>query len=636
MQQLEAGTLFEGRYRIQSVLGQGGFAIVYLAKDGDLSVALKVLQLPDRDARARFQREVEVVAQLHDRHTVQLFDHGSCDDGTLYAVFEHVPGQDLSELLASRGRLEPDVVAHIARQVLQSLREAHRLGILHRDIKPANIRVFEFKGDPHSVKVLDFGIARPTQSDQPALTAAGELVGTPRYMAPEHLRERELTPAADLYSVGLVMLEMLAGSATLHGAGLGDQLERMRSGHLFSVPSAGGGGAALAAVITRCLEPRPEARFQSADEAIAALRPGKPSPAPEPPRPVRPRPSGDEIWRKIQKVIGWLCVMVLVGTVALTVLNILLRPPHPPPPSRVVGGGGAALVATPPTPGIEAAQRSRKQGRCPADPRFRGPKKFEAAAGLTSVKWTTFLPQTYDPKKPHALLLLLGANGQEAAEFLDESGFKALAEEYSFVIAAPTSPDKDAWSDLQSNEFLRDVVERVSARVCVDRARVFVAGQIAGGRGAQRLGCEDWLAGGAASAARLEELEFACPGGRAVPFLLLSSTKTTHAAVEGGVNCYGSMRISIADHERLWKERNGCTGERIPGFEFKGSKCSTWACEKAPFTSCLLDGGHNWPGAKPRKMDWGNCDGPSADFPSARVIWEFFESLQDRVPADVK
>ena len=244
---LNVGETFEGRYRITGTLGKGGFAIVFRARQIELDreVALKVLlpeELSEDDSQEsqptdisgptgdsysqelarRFKREAKLVSQLRDPHTITMYDYGETDDGLLYMVFEYVDGKDLKKVVSGQGGLAAERVVGILRQVLESLHEAHSHGVLHRDLKPANIMLYEHLGKVDQVKLLDFGIATrvldKTQEDLTSLTQEGSIVGTPRYMAPEQIRGEDLTPAADLYSLGLVAFYMLTGDKPIPGS----------------------------------------------------------------------------------------------------------------------------------------------------------------------------------------------------------------------------------------------------------------------------------------------------------------------------------------------------------------------------------------------------------------------------------
>jgi serine/threonine protein kinase len=224
---LVPGQLFAGRYRVERLLGAGGYAYIFLAMQEDLErqVALKVMRPElfagkddaERQARfARFTHEGKLLSRLRDARTITMYDFGQAED-TAYMVFEYVHGMNLTELIAREGALDAERVARIIRHVALSLREAHALGIIHRDLKPDNIMVWTDLHGREQIKVLDFGIAK-IAGDEHGLTQAGKTVGTPRYMAPERLSKQE-TAASDLYSLGLVAWELLVGRQVLDGLG---------------------------------------------------------------------------------------------------------------------------------------------------------------------------------------------------------------------------------------------------------------------------------------------------------------------------------------------------------------------------------------------------------------------------------
>lgn len=229
MQELQRGYVFEGKYRIQGELGRGGFGMVYLAYQlgMDRHVALKVLN-PNmgedaaRTAHERFLREVKIISKLRHPNTVTIHDFGETTDGLVYMVLEYVDGETLKSLLNRRGALDDARAIHIAMQIAKSLSEAHRHGIIHRDLKPANIMLSELGGETDFVKVLDFGIAqlRNKKKDQDLTTDGADgrqLIGTPRYMSPEQVRGDQLTGASDVYSLGLILYEMLTGERAVQG-----------------------------------------------------------------------------------------------------------------------------------------------------------------------------------------------------------------------------------------------------------------------------------------------------------------------------------------------------------------------------------------------------------------------------------
>lgn len=205
------GTTVGGRFRVAARIGVGGFGVVYRADQlsVDRPVAIKVLGLraTGPDARKRFRREAQVLSRLTSPHTVRLIDFGVLDDGRFYYVMEHLEGQTLEDLIA-RGVIPVDVALRIAEQICHALQEAHGQQVVHRDLKPANVWLQQVSGD-RVVKLLDFGTARLLDNDK--VTRSEVLIGTPAYLAPEQCRSGTVDGRADLYALGLLMFEMMAG-----------------------------------------------------------------------------------------------------------------------------------------------------------------------------------------------------------------------------------------------------------------------------------------------------------------------------------------------------------------------------------------------------------------------------------------
>jgi serine/threonine-protein kinase len=216
------GQLVGGRYRVTGVLGEGGMGKVYVGEQQMGStvrkVAIKTLHShlsKDPSVLARFHRECGTVAQLEHPNTIKFFDFGSTQDGTLYIAMEFVAGKSLSDVLKDQGPLSPDRVIKIMRQACGALDEAHLQGIVHRDLKPDNLVLTDRAGETDFVKVLDFGIAARRESGdaqkEQKLTQQGMVLGTPPYMSPEQFTGKALDARSDVYSLGVMAYEMLAG-----------------------------------------------------------------------------------------------------------------------------------------------------------------------------------------------------------------------------------------------------------------------------------------------------------------------------------------------------------------------------------------------------------------------------------------
>ncbi len=208
----DIGRTIGGRYRITEVIGEGGMGVVYEAWDAQVErkCAIKLVRSDstgDRKFLSRFRRELEITSQLRHPSTIRVFEHGQTDDGRPYMVMELLTGESLADRM-ERGPISEMEALQIARQVAESLSEAHEHGVFHRDLKPDNIFI-ETVGVSKVVKVLDFGIAGGV--DATRLTQAGEVFGTPQYMSPEQCNGLPLDHRTDIYSLGCILYEMIEG-----------------------------------------------------------------------------------------------------------------------------------------------------------------------------------------------------------------------------------------------------------------------------------------------------------------------------------------------------------------------------------------------------------------------------------------
>jgi serine/threonine-protein kinase len=263
-----------GRYRIDRVLGRGGMALVYLGHDAKLGrpVAIKLLAdnlAGDESFRARFMREARMAAGLSHVNIVHVYDVGQDTDERPYIVMEYVDGESLAETLAREGRLSPARVREIALDCCHGLEHAHAAGLVHRDIKPHNL-LADREG---RVKIADFGVARSLGETQ--LTMAGSVLGSAGYLSPEQAAGRPVTPAADIYSLGATLYELLTGRTPHQGELLSEPLRQR--GLRPPPPMAGivsGVPAALETAVMSCLEADPERRPRSASALALAIDAG--------------------------------------------------------------------------------------------------------------------------------------------------------------------------------------------------------------------------------------------------------------------------------------------------------------------------------------------------------------------------
>jgi eukaryotic-like serine/threonine-protein kinase len=284
---LSVETLAGGRYRVERTLGQGGMAAVYLAHDAELErpVAIKVLaeHLATDDAfRQRFLREARMAAKLSHPNIVHVYDQGD-EDGRPFIVMEYVEGVTLGDELREHGPLPPARVVDLALQICGGLEHAHGSGLVHRDVKPGNLLL---RGDG-TVKIADFGIARAAQATK--LTQIGSVLGTAAYLAPEQAAGEQVTAAADIYSLGCVLFELLTGRTPYVFETLPELVVKQREEPITPIrelrPEV---PAEVEAAVMHCLARNPEYRPASAADLAQELAAG----SPEPPTEALPQPTG--------------------------------------------------------------------------------------------------------------------------------------------------------------------------------------------------------------------------------------------------------------------------------------------------------------------------------------------------------
>lgn len=621
--------VFDGRYRIDETLGTGGFADVFGAMDlrEHRDVALKILR-PDRrdgtyapDTVARFHREAALLAPLTDPHTVRLLAHGVDPHGLLFLVFERLRGEDLATRLGREGRLDWATTQQVLLQVLGALAEAHAQGLVHRDIKPENI--FLVEGPTPDARLLDFGIARPLAPTAPQITSSGALVGTVRYMPPEQLSGQPVGPPADIYSLGMVGIEMMLGREALRQAQWHDRLQANFAFDLGDVVTHG----SPAQVLRKMTAHDVADRYPSARAARRAVETASAKGALEAPHvPARPAP-GPRLW------IAGAGLLVLAGIYA-TVAASIDRPAPPPAPPKPAAGqvpqpaAAAARIAFGQADETHAGPSETARSGCGAAAPRPGRSEERANHHLNMLRWLRYVPSSYDSDRPAALVILLHQTDEGPDVLLPLSGFEPLADEHGFVVVAPFARDRRPWSEPATDvDALMHVVKETSRTLCIDRTRVFVVGHGAGGEFAHRLACEPWVTAIATNSYRAGPTDAFCAREPAKPHIMFSPLHSPREPMEGGLACGGKEVFSTAQVEGQWRKRNGCDDAPQRASQYDGGTCYAWECE-APFASCHLDGGHPWPGVPPRFVWQEACDGTAPDFPIAAHAWEFFRNVR--------
>jgi len=268
--ELTTGSTFASRYQVVEELGKGGMGRVYRVLDKKLNeeVALKLIKPEiglDRKTVERFSNELKLARKIVHKNVARMFDLNQ-EKGSQYITMEYIRGEDLRRLVRKMGTLSPGQAIHIAKQVCEGLGEAHRLGVVHRDLKPQNIMVDE----EGNARIMDFGIARSLAAK--GITGAGVMIGTPEYMSPEQVEGKEVDQRSDLYSLGIILYEMVTGRVPFEGdtpfsVGVKQKSEVPRDPRELNsnLPQE------LGRMILRCLEKDASKRYQSASDLHADL-----------------------------------------------------------------------------------------------------------------------------------------------------------------------------------------------------------------------------------------------------------------------------------------------------------------------------------------------------------------------------
>ena len=270
-----------GEYTITRKLGEGGMGAVYLAQQNSIDQKIAVKVLHEHAAESdeliqRFHREARVVSMLTHPNIIRVFIFGRTEGGLLYLAMEYVEGQSLRDRMGSQPMEEIQAIK-LMKQLCSGLSEAHDLGIIHRDLKPDNVLLTDFRGESNFVKILDFGIAKINEveggPEQQKLTQAGIVYGTPEYLSPEQAQAMELDNRTDLYSLGVMLYELITGKVPFTGS----TPVQILTAHVFNeVPplaTAAPGPVAptMQRIIMKALAKDPDERFQDAMEMFEAL-----------------------------------------------------------------------------------------------------------------------------------------------------------------------------------------------------------------------------------------------------------------------------------------------------------------------------------------------------------------------------
>ncbi len=319
---LTAGTTFARRYQIIEDLGKGGMGRVYKVFDQEVreKMALKLLHpdiAADEKTIERFRNELKLARGISHRNVCRMFDLGR-EEGTYYITMEYVPGEDLKSLIHRIGALPVGKAASLGMQVCEGLSEAHHLGVIHRDLKPQNIMI----DTDGNARIMDFGIARSLAAK--GITGAGVMIGTPEYMSPEQVDGKEADQRSDIYSLGIILFEMLTGHLPFEGDTPLSIAVKQKSENPADPRSINAQiPDELSRIILKCLEKPKEKRFQSADELLRALAKMEKE-LPTTPLPIRKPATSKQITVRLPSKRVWIpAAALLLALAALLVWQFI-------------------------------------------------------------------------------------------------------------------------------------------------------------------------------------------------------------------------------------------------------------------------------------------------------------------------
>jgi poly(3-hydroxybutyrate) depolymerase len=498
-------------------------------------------------------------------------------------------------------------------------------------------------------------------------------------MSPEQLLEKELTPSSDLYSVGLITYEMLMGREVLQGNRWAEQLDRLVAGHVFVIPEMESVGPALRTIVERMCAREPEHRYASAEEVLAALDSvdtgvltadaatarmnaiagdgPPPSPAPHFVAETTPEPPAESPGLGVHPAILVVAAVALVIAIVVPLTTIILHeepgPALPTPnkaPLAIAAVARDMAPSAPETfdlasaPSVDLATAAPDLGE-PAPPAdgcgtktglIGGANLFNMEETFAQREVRVHIPKSYDPDRRYPVVMLFHQDLRSPQFLIEQTGFDKLADKRGFIVMAPAPITTAAgtWTDGPDLKNVRKDLAVVKSQLCVDEKRIFAVGHLIGGRMAERVACEPWVAAIATNSTRRDTaLSYDCED-KPIPYFHIEPNDSPRLPLGGGTGCVLVHRLSRRDHYRAWWAKNECAPRRSKRKSPKGSECFAYRCKGAPFEVCELEGGAGWPGQDQAEITSpirigtvGGCEDEIPQFPDTEGIWQFFKRV---------
>ena len=478
-------------------------------------------------------------------------------------------------------------------------------------------------------------------------------------MSPEQLTESDLTPASDIYSLGVVVFELLFGENALPGNSWMAQFDRLQTGYVFSAQDVERVPPHLRAIVDKMTARDPSERYRSVRQIQSDLLGPRHAPTEAIPMPASHPGVPDTAPRTLTITIAVLGLVAIAIAIAILVFGDTT--PTSPPPKRVTPVAAPAPAPAPAVPVAQAPTDVRhadipdfgseiepiapiawESPGCGSQPQYIGRGQLERAKYRDSS--IVYVPKRYDPSRKHPLLILIHQTGETPSEILTTTGFDKVADRDGVIIAVPEGPESltTAWPASRDHvDRMRAEVVDIDTQLCIDHTRIYVVSNGGAGHVAMTLAVEPWTAAIATHNYRARESDFPMER-RLAPMIMFAGKQDKVYPIHGGHGCL-DVGEQFAKKSHAWHVKEAmthfkCGGEEQTHREESTGKCITWACDRW-FVSCELDGGHPWANGKPRKLKWVGlltdteaCDGQPADFPTTETIWAFLrtKSVDDR------